>query len=80
MPQSKRRKPKHAGPTVSKKPALKVRSGKPSPTWYVVVMASMMGLGVLAVLSAFIFSLGQFWVGGGLVGIAIGFFMTTNYR
>lgn len=82
MPQSKRRKPKHTGPTVSKKHTATTKLGEvaPSPTWYVALMAGLMGVGVLAVLARFIFSLDLWVTGVGLAAIAAGFFMTTNYR
>lgn len=52
----------------------------PSPTWYVAVMAGLMVLGVILVLVRFVFQLDQLVMFGGLVAIAIGFAMTTNYR
>jgi uncharacterized membrane protein HdeD (DUF308 family) len=52
----------------------------PSPTWYVVVMAGLMAIGVLLVLSRFVFELDRLVLIGGLVCIAAGFLMTTNYR
>ena len=52
----------------------------PSPTWYVAVMAGLMVLGVILVLIRFAFQLDQLVMFGGLVAIAIGFAMTTNYR
>ena len=79
MPESKRRKPK--SPAVSSQTAeAAVKAKEPSPTWYVVLMSGLMGLGVLAVLARFIFNWNQFWLIGGLVAIAVGFLMTTNFR
>ncbi len=52
----------------------------PSPTWYVVVMAGLMAIGVLLVLSRFVFELDRLVLIGGLACIAAGFLMTTNYR
>lgn len=52
----------------------------PSPTWYVAVMAGLMVLGVILVLVRFVLQLDQLVMFGGLVAIAIGFAMTTNYR
>lgn len=82
MPQSKRRKPKHTTPTVSKNPvaASASRSRPDSPTWYVAVMSGLMGAGVLAVLARFVWQMDNWVTGVGLVAIAVGFFMTTNYR
>lgn len=79
MPESKRRKPKN--PPQSKK-ALEAaaKSKDPSPTWYVAAMAGLMVVGVLLVLLRFIFELDQLWLLAGLLAIAGGFLMTTNYR
>jgi positive regulator of sigma E activity len=43
-------------------------------------MSGLMGFGVLAVLARFIFDWNQFWLIGGLIAIAAGFLMTTNFR
>ena len=82
MPESKRRKPKRGpGPAAaSAAAASKAKSKEPSPTWYVALMSGLMGLGVLAVLARFIFDQNQFFLIGGLVAIAAGFLMTTNFR
>ncbi len=56
------------------------KAKEPSPTWYVAVMAGLMVLGVILVLVRFVFQLDQLVMFGGLVAIAIGFAMTTNYR
>ena len=82
MPESKRRKPKrNVSPAASAAvAATKAKAKEPSPTWYVALMSSLMGLGVLAVLARFIFQWNQFWLIGGLVAIAAGFLMTTNFR
>ncbi|HJU51314.1 MAG TPA: cell division protein CrgA [Acidimicrobiia bacterium] len=82
MPESKRRKTKR-GPSplaAATAAASKAKSKEPSPTWYVALMSGLMGLGVLAVLARFIFNWNQFWLIGGLVAIAVGFLMTTNFR
>ncbi|MGH8957195.1 MAG: cell division protein CrgA [Acidimicrobiia bacterium] len=82
MPESKRRKNKR-GPSrvgAATAAATKAKSKEPSPTWYVALMSGLMGLGVLAVLARFIFNWSQFWLIGGLVAIAVGFLMTTNFR
>ncbi len=82
MPESKRRKPKHSGPTAPKNPTTPRSAGAkaPSPTWYVAVMSGLMGAGVLLVLARFVFGMSNWVTGLGLVAIAVGFFMTTNYR
>lgn len=79
MPESKRRKPKN--PPQSKK-ALEAaaKSKEPSPTWYVALMAGLMVVGVILVLVRFVFELDQLWLLAGLLAIAAGFLMTTNYR
>jgi hypothetical protein len=43
-------------------------------------MMGLMAIGLLAVLARFVFQLPQYWLLGGLVAIAAGFIMTTNYR
>ena len=82
MPESKRRKTKKPSrPRVVAPSAVAVAKAKgPSPTWYVVVMAGLMGAGVLGVIARFVWQLPQYWLFGGLVAIAAGFLMTTNYR
>lgn len=79
MPESKRRKPK-SKPLAATSAAASAKSKEPSPTWYVAVMAGLMVVGVLLVLSRFVFELDRLVLIGGLVCIAIGFLMTTNYR
>ena len=55
-----------------------------SPTWYVVTMFALMGLGVLIILSNYVTLLpsspSNTWLLIGLAGIAAGFGMTLNYR
>jgi hypothetical protein len=80
MPESKRRKTKNRRPTRPVSAAAEARAKGPSPTWYVALMAGLMGVGVVAVLARFVFQLPQYWLIGGLVAIAAGFLMTTNYR
>ncbi|HEY7564475.1 MAG TPA: cell division protein CrgA [Acidimicrobiia bacterium] len=81
MPESKRRKKKKPSRGRMPVPATTAAKTKePSPTWYVILMAGLMGIGVLGVLARFIFQLPQYWLIGGLVAIAAGFLMTTNYR
>jgi hypothetical protein len=76
MPESKRRKPK-SRPQPS---STAVNAKDPSPTWYVAVMAGLMIGGVLLVLLRFVFEWDQMVMIAGLVAIAGGFLMTTNYR
>jgi len=79
VPESKRRKPKN--PPVSASAAQAAAKAKdPSPTWYVAVMAGLMVLGVILVLLRFVFEWNQLVLVGGLLAIAAGFLMTTNYR
>lgn len=80
MPESKRRKTKKASRPRPASLAVAAKAKGPSPTWYVVLMAGLMGVGVLGVLARFIFQLPQYWLIGGLMAIAAGFLMTTNYR
>jgi hypothetical protein len=82
MPQSKRRKTKRGPSPVASATAAanKAKAKEPSPTWYVALMSGLMGFGVLAVLARFIFDWNQFWLIGGLIAIAAGFLMTTNFR
>ncbi|HEX9864592.1 MAG TPA: cell division protein CrgA [Acidimicrobiia bacterium] len=79
MPESKRRKPK-SPPSSAKAAMASVKAKEPSPTWYVGVMAGLMVLGVLLVLLRFVFEWSQLVLVAGLVAIAAGFLMTTNYR
>ncbi|HET9202998.1 MAG TPA: cell division protein CrgA [Acidimicrobiia bacterium] len=79
MPESKRRKQKR--PPVSAAAAQAAAKAKdPSPTWYVALMAGLMVLGVVLVLLRFVFEWDQTILIVGLVAIAAGFLMTTNYR
>jgi hypothetical protein len=76
MPESKRRKPK-SRPQAT---ATAIKAKDPSPTWYVAIMAGLMIAGVLLVLLRFVFQWDQMVMIAGLVAIAGGFLMTTNYR
>jgi hypothetical protein len=79
VPESKRRKQKR--PPVSAAAAQAAAKAKdPSPTWYVALMAGLMVLGVVLVLLRFVFEWDQTILIVGLVAIAAGFLMTTNYR
>ncbi len=83
MPESKgRRKSKQIKrPTPPKTAVRKAEAGKPpSPQWYVATMFGLMALGVMMVLVRYLFQLDNLVLIGGLVAIAIGFVMTTNYH
>lgn len=77
MPVSRSRK-KNKGPTPSRTPKKEVHPE--SPRWYVYTMFGLMAGGVLGVVASYIFSLGNLWLLGGIVGIGAGFLMTTNYH
>jgi uncharacterized membrane protein HdeD (DUF308 family) len=79
MPESKRRKPKNR-PQSPKAIEAAAKAKEPSPTWYVVVMAGLMVVGVVLVLLRFILDMSQTMLLVGLGAIAAGFLMTTNYR
>jgi len=79
MPESKRRKPKSRPPS-KQALAAAAKQKEPSPTWYVVLMAGLMVVGVILVLIRFILELDQIVLVAGLGAIAAGFLMTTNYR
>lgn len=82
MPESKRRKPRYSGPTKARDHSGNTvsKSAPPSPTWYVVLMTALMAVGVIMVISRFVFSWDQWVTLTGLALIAVGFLMTTNYR
>jgi Cell division protein CrgA len=82
MPESKSRKTKkpRRPPTPRPTAASIIKEKGPSPRWYVILMLGLMGVGLLSVLSRFVFQLPQYWLLGGLAAIAAGFIMTTNYR
>ena len=83
MPKSKprknRRQTRKYNPVAS---AAKEAEKNPSPTWYAATMFGLMGIGLILVLMNYIladtFSPWGLW--GGLGAIAVGFFMTTNFR
>ena len=80
MPKSKgRRKPKR---TVTPPPPPK--EVKVSPTWYVVLMFSLMAIGVITIILNYIDLVpgGQqsLFLYGGLGSIAVGFLMTMNFH
>ncbi len=80
MPKSKVRKKRNPRPTPPSKASGKVKGE--SPTWYVITMFGLMGVGVLLVVLNYVFTtvFGGWGLWVGLVGIAAGFLMTTNYR
>lgn len=79
MPESKRRKPKNR-PQSARAVEAASKAKEPSPTWYVALMGGLMVVGVILVLLRFILQLDQLILVAGLVAIAAGFLMTTNYR
>ncbi len=79
MPESKRRKPKNR-PQSQEVIAAAAREKDPSPTWYVVLMAGLMVIGVVLVLVRFILQMDQLVLVAGLGFITVGFIMTTGYR
>jgi len=79
VPESKRRKPKNR-PVSASAAQTAAKAKDPSPTWYVAMMAGLMVLGVVLVLLRFVFQWDQLVLVAGLVAIAAGFLMTTNYR
>jgi len=80
MPKSKTRKKKKG--SNSHGPAQPAPKHKPpSPRWYVITMFAAMGVGILLVILNYVFSFFSGWgLWVGLVCLAGGFFMTTNYR
>ena len=78
MPESKKRKKRP--PVSAKAVEAATKAKEPSPTWYVALMAGLMLIGVVLVLLRFILSLDQAYMFLGLMAIAAGFLMTTNYR
>ena len=84
MPVSKKRKKAANRRPTPPKRVDPVQEKGPSPTWYVVTMFGLMGLGVLIILSNYVTLLpsspSNTWLLIGLAGIAAGFGMTLNYR
>lgn len=84
MPKSKGRKKAKRRPTPPKKRQEEAKKKPPSPTWYVVLMWGLMGVGILVILINYMGILpggtSNIYLVSGLVGIAIGFAMTLNYR
>ncbi len=83
MPVSKGRKKAKQRPTPPPK-ADPVKAKGPSPTWYVVLMFGLMGVGMLIILANYINVLpggtSNTYLLIGLAGIAVGFGMTLDYR
>lgn len=81
MPESKKRKNRRPPPAQRTSPRKEV-ARHPSPTWYVALMFTLMGLGVLLVLLNYVVPnvFGRWGLFVGLGGIAAGFLMLTNYR
>lgn len=83
MPKSKGRKKANRRPTPPKK-RQEVAKQPPSPTWYVVIMWGLMAVGILVILINYMGLLpggtSNMYLVTGLLGIAIGFAMTLNYR
>lgn len=75
MPKSKSRK-KQAVRQIPRTKEIEVES----PKWYVYLMVALMSLGVVSVLAYYIFELGRGFLVAGLIGIAAGFLMTTNWH
>lgn len=84
MPVSKGRKKAKKRPTPPSHKPTAVDTKGPSPTWYVVLMFGLMGLGVLTILANYTGLLpggtSNTYLIAGLAGIGIGFAMTMNYR
>ena len=84
MPVSKKRKSAANRRPTPPKRVNPVQEKGPSPTWYVVTMFALMGIGTLIILSNYVTLLpgspSNSWLLIGLAGIAAGFGMTLNYR
>jgi hypothetical protein len=81
MPKSKgRRKPKRQHPQAPPPP----KKEKVSPTWYVVLMFSLMAIGGIVIILNYIGLLpggtDNKWLFAGLGAIGVGFVMTMNYH
>ena len=83
MPKSKVRK-KRKGKQPPPRQITPPKQKGPSPTWYIVLMFGLMGVGVLIILLNYIGILpggtANKYLIAGLVGIGVGFSMTMNYR
>ncbi len=83
MPVSKGRKKAKRRPAPPPK-SDPVKAKGPSPTWYVVTMFTLMGVGMLIILANYINLLpggtNNMYLLIGLAGIAVGFGMTLDYR
>jgi len=84
MPVSKKRK-QNTKPTQSKNISTQMTSsGAPSPSWYVITMFSLMGIGVLLIVLNYLTllpgSVSRWYLWSGLALIGVVFIMTTNYN
>jgi hypothetical protein len=83
MPKSKVRKKKKNRSSSPAPPPVKKEHG-PSPTWYVVLMFGLMGVGMIVIILNYMGltpgETSNFWLVTGLAGIAAGFAMTLNYH
>lgn len=83
MPVSKGRKKAKRRPPPPPKPD-PIKEKGPSPTWYIVTMFGLMGVGMLIILANYIDVLpggtNNTYLLVGLAGIAAGFAMTLNFR
>lgn len=83
MPVSKGRKKAKRRPPPPPKPN-PIKEKGPSPTWYIVTMFGLMGVGMLIILANYIDVLpggtNNTYLLVGLAGIAAGFAMTLNFR
>jgi hypothetical protein len=80
MPKSKgRRKPRRTQPS-----AVQQKAAEVSPTWYMILMLSLMGIGLIVVVLDYLDVLpggeSKAYLIGGLVVLAVGFLMTLSYR
>jgi len=83
MPKSKGRKKANRRPPPPPKPD-PVKEKGPSPTWYIAIMFTLMGVGVLVIVVNYIGLIPggteSIWLLSGLGAIAVGFGMTLNFR
>ena len=79
MPVSKKRKKVQEREAAHPKTEEKA-SVPESPSWYAPVMFGLMALGVLTVISTYIFQMPNTWLLPGLASLAVGMFMTMGYK
>ena len=83
MPVSKgRRKSKTIRRPTPPKSAVAAREkdAKESPMWYVWIMFGLMAIGIVLVVSRYVFDMDQVVLLAGLGAIGVGFVMTTGYH